>query len=76
MTTTNSVERESQRVLDAPLRVGDIDTTEQILRETAQPANLGSEKIVCGDPNAKPNDFVGYGIVDAFAAVKRAMEMR
>ncbi|MBI4673828.1 MAG: S8 family serine peptidase [Chloroflexi bacterium] len=56
-----------------PQLIGDIDRTEQILRETAQPANIATEKIVCGDPNAKPNDFVGYGIVDAYAAVKRAL---
>lgn len=55
-----------------PKLIGNIDKTEQILRETAQPANNASEKIVCGDPNATPNDFVGYGIVDAYAAVKRA----
>ena len=54
-----------------PKLIGDIDRTEQILRETAQPADTASEKIVCGDPNATPNDFVGYGIVDAYAAVKR-----
>ena len=56
-----------------PKWMGDIDTTEQILRETAQPANNESEKIVCGDPNATLSDFVGYGIVDAYAAVKRAL---
>ncbi len=56
-----------------PKLIGDIDTTEQIIRETAQPASVAGEKIVCGDPNATPNDFVGYGIVDAYAAVQRAL---
>lgn len=55
-----------------PKLIGDIDATEQILRETAQRVEIASEKIVCGDPNATPNDFVGYGIVDAYAAVKKA----
>lgn len=56
-----------------PKLIGDIDTTEQIMRETAQPANVTPKQIVCGDPNATPNDLVGYGIVDAYAAVKRAL---
>ncbi len=56
-----------------PKLIGDLDATEQILRETAQRADTQTEKIVCGDPNATPNDFVGYGIVDAYAAVKRAL---
>jgi subtilisin family serine protease len=55
-----------------PKLIGKIEATEQILRETAQPVNVANEKIVCGDPNATPNDLVGYGIVDAYAAVKRA----
>ena len=53
--------------------IGDIDTTEKILRETAQRVEIVSEKIVCGDPSATPNDFVGYGVVDAYAAVQRAL---
>ena len=32
------------------------------------------ERISCGDPNATPKDLVGYGIVDAYTAVKRAQE--
>lgn len=59
-----------------PNLIGDIDRTEQILRETAQRINVADENIVCGDPNATPNDFVGYGIVDAYAAVKRAIELK
>lgn len=56
-----------------PKLIGKIETTEQILRETAQRVNVATEQIVCGDPNATPNDFVGYGIVDAYAAVQRAL---
>lgn len=60
-----------------PKLIGDIDTTEQILRETAQPYNTaGNGTIVCGDPTAQPNDLVGYGIVDAYAAVKKAQAMK
>ena len=58
--------------------IGDIDTTEQILRETAQPREFqrDGDAIVCGDPLAIPNDFVGYGIVDAYEAVKRALAVK
>lgn len=56
-----------------PKLIGDINTTEQILRQTAQRADVSQEKITCGDPNAIPNDLEGYGIVDAYAAVKRAL---
>lgn len=56
-----------------PKLIGAIDATEEILRATAQRVDVATEQIVCGDPNATPNDFVGYGIVDAYAAVKRAL---
>ncbi len=55
-----------------PKLIGNIDATEQLMRETAQHADISNEKIVCGDPNATPNDLAGYGIVDAYAAVQRA----
>lgn len=56
-----------------PKLIGDIDATEEILRATAQRVDVATQEIVCGDPHATPNDFVGYGIVDAYAAVKRAL---
>lgn len=56
-----------------PQLIGDIDRTEEILRETAQRVSAASGEIVCGDPAATPNDFFGYGIVDAYAAVKQAL---
>lgn len=59
-----------------PKLIGDIETTERILRETAQRADKSGEQIVCGDPNAVPNDLTGYGIVDAYAAVKRAQSAK
>jgi len=56
-----------------PKLIGNIERTQEILRETAVPANLSSEGIVCGDPTATPNDIVGYGVVNAYEAVKRAL---
>lgn len=86
-----------------PKLIGDIDRTEQILRETARPfsgkmasmsessaaeTTPGEEEangwitalepdpqscIVHTDAAQRPNNLVGYGIVDAFAAVQRAL---
>ncbi len=53
-----------------PALIGDIDRTQQILDETATPyqGNLPS----CVAPGT-PNDGVGYGIVNAYDAVRKAM---
>ncbi len=53
-----------------PALIGDIDRTTQILDQTASAyqGNLPG----CVKPG-RPNDAVGYGIVDAYAAVKMAM---
>lgn len=53
--------------------IGDIATTEQILLETAQP--LSGATVVCGgaEGEALPNNLYGYGLVDAYAAVERAL---
>jgi subtilisin family serine protease len=56
-----------------PKLIGKLEATEQILRETAQRVSVANEQIVCGDPKAHPNDLVGYGMVDAYAAVARAL---
>jgi subtilisin family serine protease len=94
-----------------PDLIGDIDRTEQILRETAQPFSghmtsmsamlategapgdtpqpsatpnpaaavvdeaLGGQDacILQGGADQTPNNLVGYGIVDAYAAVQRAL---
>ncbi len=53
-----------------PALIGDIERTEQILNETAAPFN--GELPSCATPGV-PNSAVGYGVVDAFAAVSRAL---
>jgi subtilisin family serine protease len=58
-----------------PALIGDIEGTEQILIETAQPYTGITEEAACGDPSARPNNLVGYGIVDAYGAVQRALEV-
>jgi subtilisin family serine protease len=93
-----------------PALIGDIERTEQILRETAQPfsgemtslsemlaaeqevdpaqepspeaveaaaAPLGGGEacILQGGGGETPNNLVGYGIVDAYAAVQRALAL-
>jgi len=58
-----------------PALIGDIDRTEQILRDTARPytgyaANPGG----CDDPaGGLPNNGVGAGLLDAYAAVQAAL---
>ena len=64
-----------------PALIGDIERTEQILIETARPGDgialpldeLDDAPPVCGDPEARPNNLAGYGVVDAFAAVEMAL---
>lgn len=55
-----------------PSLIGDIERTEEILIETTKSASTG-EIIICGDAEAVPNNAVGYGLVDAYAAVERAL---
>lgn len=56
-----------------PDLIGEVDATEQILRETAQEyTGWMPECVTPGTPNAA----VGYGIVDAYAAVQAAMEWK
>ena len=66
-----------------PDLIGDIDRTERILIESAQPftdgngSGTGINGLAAGcaavvDLAARPNDLAGYGIVDAYAAVQRA----
>jgi subtilisin family serine protease len=54
-----------------PALIGDIDRTEQILIETAQPYT-GSTAQGCFT-GTQPNAAYGYGVVDAYAAVKQAL---
>jgi subtilisin family serine protease len=56
-----------------PALIGDIDRTEQILTETAKPYNQNFGVPECGDGNRRPDNAVGYGIIDAYAAVFRAL---
>ena len=55
-----------------PKLIGDIDRTEQILRQTAKPY-LGVVKN-CGSNGAR--NTAGYGVVDAYAAVKAALSLK
>ncbi len=56
-----------------PALIGNIDRTEQILIETARDDYQITGSPRCGDPNTRPNNVVGYGLVDAFAAVEMAL---
>ena len=56
-----------------PALIGDIDRTEQILTATARRDALFGAAPICGDADARPNNSVGYGVVDAFAAVEMAL---
>lgn len=53
-----------------PDLIGDIDRTEQILRETARPF-IGTANSDCGASNT-----AGAGLVDAYAAVQAALAER
>ncbi|MBN1580004.1 MAG: S8 family serine peptidase [Anaerolineae bacterium] len=58
-----------------PDLIGDIDRTEQIIIETAQPYDYALHGVpTCGDVARTPDNAVGYGIIDAYAAVKMALE--
>jgi subtilisin family serine protease len=54
-----------------PSLIGDIERTEQILIETAQPYT-GQQEEGCFE-GSTPNAAYGYGIVDVYAAVKKAL---
>jgi subtilisin family serine protease len=54
-----------------PSLIGDIDRTEQILIETAAPYT-GSTSVGCFEGGV-PNAGYGYGVVDVYAAVKKAL---
>jgi subtilisin family serine protease len=55
-----------------PALIGDIDATEQILIKTAKPLS-GSLASECSSTGSIPNNTFGYGLVDAYAAVKMAL---
>jgi subtilisin family serine protease len=54
-----------------PKLIGDIDATRQLIIDTAQPYT-GETSVGCFSGN-KPNNAYGYGVVDVYAAVKKAL---
>lgn len=58
-----------------PALIGDIDRTEQILYQTARPpaAYFAPSSAAC-DQGPLPNSGVGYGLLDAYAAVQLALQ--
>jgi hypothetical protein len=57
-----------------PKLVGDIDKTASILDQTTAPYK--GKQISCVDASKHPNDGVGWGIVDAYAAVQMAIQAK
>jgi subtilisin family serine protease len=55
-----------------PALIGQIEQTEALLIETAQP--YAGFLPACIDGSQVPNNGTGYGIVDAYSAVKMALE--
>ncbi len=53
-----------------PDLIGDVERTEQILIESAQPPPVQTS--TCSDDSSLPNNTFGYGLVDAYAAVQQA----
>jgi len=59
-----------------PRLIGDIERTEQILIETAHPFT-GSSPGLCSETGSEtPSNTTGYGVVDAYRAVKQAVAER
>jgi len=59
-----------------PNLIGDIDRTENILKETSHAYLYPLEGgLACVDIKVTPNNAVGYGLVDAYAAVAQALNM-
>ncbi len=59
-----------------PDLIGDIERTEAILAETAQPFSDALHGIpACGSDSERPDNATGYGIVDALAATRLALDL-
>lgn len=58
-----------------PKLIGNIAKTKEIIEETAKKTDAETS---CGgeDVTARPNNTYGYGIIDIYASVKKAMEYR
>lgn len=59
-----------------PDLIGDIEGTEAILAETAMPFDQALHGVpACGTEGHRPDNATGYGIVDALAATRRALDL-
>jgi subtilisin family serine protease len=57
-----------------PALIGDIERTEQILRQTSRPYT--GPLPACPGSASHPSTASGYGVIDAYAAVKLALSLR
>lgn len=57
-----------------PNLIGDIDRTREILNQTADPYE--GKMPVCVQVNGKPDNAAGYGVVNAYKAVQKALDDR
>ena len=63
-----------------PTLIGDVDATEALICETANPrpvngaCTIDSEVCACGNVTGTPNNVYGCGFVNAGAAVKAATD--
>jgi hypothetical protein len=57
-----------------PKLIGDIDATEQLIIDTAKPYT-GDTSLGCFSKGT-PNNAYGFGVMDVYEAVKKAVEMR
>ncbi len=57
-----------------PRLIGDIDQTVLILTKTANHMLYDTPMGECGDPSMIPNNLSGYGLLDVYSAVRRALE--
>jgi hypothetical protein len=58
-----------------PDLIGNIELTKKILQETAS-QNTSPEIDTCGAGSARPNNLTGYGLLDVYAAVQKALNLR
>jgi hypothetical protein len=56
-----------------PDLIGNIELTRQILQESAFDLPVSSSMDTCGNTATRPNNLEGYGLLDVYAAVERAL---
>ena len=56
-----------------PELIGDIERTRRILQESAFDLPVSSTGDTCGNTASRPNNLEGYGLLDVYAAVERAL---